>query len=108
MLWLLLPLVPRGHRRSQGEPVPVQPIRAHADGLTQSVALVGTGVVVVRTGNLLHLLVGVTDRFEQPAGVTRCAGVIREITDNQRGYCDIGSTVHRVTVGVVETPLRQP
>lgn len=38
--------------------MPLQPIRDDADRFTQGVALIGSGVVMVRAGDLVHLLVG--------------------------------------------------
>ena len=78
------------------------------DGLAQRAALVGSGVVVVGAGDLVHLLVRMPDGLEQPAGVAGRAGVVGEVADHQGGHRDVGSALHRVAVGVVVAPLRQP
>ena len=90
------------------EPVPVQPVRADADGLAQRAALVRTGVVVVGAGDLVHLLVRMPDRLEQPAGVAGSARVVGEVADHQCGHRDVGPGLDGVAVGVVVAPLRQP
>ena len=64
----------------------VKPVRADTDGLAQGAALVGARVVVIGTGNFVHLLVGMPDRLEQPAGVAGRARVIGQVADHRRGH----------------------
>ena len=80
-----------GRRVIMREPVPVQPVRADADGLAQRAALVRSGVVVVGAGDLVHLLVRMPDRLEQPAGVAGRAGVVGQVADDQGGHRDVGA-----------------
>src|SRR6202022_4084627 len=83
-------------------------VRDYPDRLAQRAALGRSGVVVVGAGDFVHLLIGMPDRLEQPAGMAGCAGVVGKVTDHQGGHRDIGSTLHGVTVGVVVAPLGQP
>src|SRR5690625_2673220 len=82
-----------------------QPVGDDADRLPKGVALVRADVIVVGAGDLVHLLVRVPDRLEEPAGVARGAGVVGHVADHQGGHGDVGAAVHAVTVGVVVAPL---
>ena len=90
------------------EVVAHQPVGHDADRLAQRLALVGSGVVVVGAGDLVHLLVGMSDGLEQPAGVAGRAGVVGAVADHQRRHRDVAAALHAVAVGVVVAPLRQP
>src|SRR5690625_4148470 len=56
-----------------------QPVGDDADRLPKGVALVRADVIVVGAGDLVHLLVRVPDRLEEPAGVARGAGVVGHV-----------------------------
>ena len=86
--------------------MPFQPIGDHRDGLTQFIALIGTGVVVRGAVDFVHLLVRMTDRLEKTAGVLGRAGIIGEVPDDQCRHRDVAPTGHPVAVGVVVAPLR--
>src|SRR5690625_3580170 len=66
-----------------------QPVGDDADRLPKGVALVRADVIVVGAGDLVHLLVRVPDRLEEPAGVARGAGVVGHVADHQGGHGDV-------------------
>ena len=85
-----------------------KPIGDHTDGLLQRLALIRSGVIVVGTRDLVHLLIGMSDGLEQPSGVAWRAGVIGEVADHQGGHGDVVPAGHAITAGFVITPLGQP
>ena len=88
--------------------MPVQPVGADANRLAQRAALVWSGVVVVGTGDFVHLLVRMPDCAEQPLCVAGCARIVGQVSDDQSGHRDVGAGTDCVPVGVVVAPLRQP